>query len=122
MATKVSRGFYLPKLTAIHARSQVIRYGCKVQVIRRQAFTGDPSTGNTLVGNPFPPDPNEIGWKETVRMNPGDVTTVIMKFDLPGVPFVVPSSPRTGGNEYVWHCHILEHEDNEMMRPYDVVV
>ena len=32
-----------------------------------------------------------------------------MKFDLPaGLPFSVPPSPRTGGNEYVWHCHILE--------------
>ena len=64
-------------LTAIHAWSQVIRYGCNVQVIRRQAFTGDPSTGITLVGNPFPPDPNEIGWKETVRMNPSEAITVI---------------------------------------------
>jgi len=56
----------------------VIRYGCNVQVIRRQAFTGDPSTGITLVGNPFPPDPNEIGWKETVRMNPSEAITVII--------------------------------------------
>jgi len=49
-------------------------------------------------------------------MHPGDVTTVIMKFALPTVPFVVPPSPRTGGNEYVWHCHILEHEEHDMMR------
>ena len=40
-----------------------------------------------------------------------------MKFDLPAVPFTVPASPRTGGNEYVWHCHILEHEEHDMMRP-----
>jgi spore coat protein A len=40
-----------------------------------------------------------------------------MKFDLPGVPFKVPESPRTGGYEYVWHCHILEHEEHDMMRP-----
>ena len=56
-----------------------------------------------------------------VRMNPLECATVIMKFDLPTMLFVVPQSPRTGGYEYVWHCHILEHEDNEMMRPYDVV-
>ena len=67
------------------------------------------------------PGKTELGWKETVRMNPGEVTTVIMRFDLPKVPFPVPSSPRTGGHEYVWHCHILEHEDHEMMRPYDIV-
>jgi spore coat protein A len=50
-------------------------------------------------------------------MNPGEVTRVLMKFDLPSVPFKVPPSPRTGGHEYVWHCHILEHEEHDMMRP-----
>ena len=63
------------------------------------------------------PDPTELGWKETVRMNPAEVTWVIMRFDLPSVPFTVPASPRTGGHEYVWHCHILEHEEHDMMRP-----
>ena len=60
---------------------------------------------------------NELGWKETVRMNPGECTTIIAKFDLPKVPYDVPVSPRTGGHEYVWHCHILEHEEHDMMRP-----
>ena len=41
----------------------------------------------------------------------------IDQFDLPRVPFAVPQSPRTGGFEYVWHCHILEHEEHDMMRP-----
>ena len=52
-------------------------------------------------------------------MNPGEMTQVIMRFDLPpGPPGVaVPESPRTGGHEYVWHCHILEHEEHDMMRP-----
>jgi spore coat protein A len=63
------------------------------------------------------PDLNELGWKETVRMNPGECTTVLMKIDLPKTPFNVPHSPRTGGHEYVWHCHILEHEEHDMMRP-----
>jgi spore coat protein A len=65
------------------------------------------------------PDANEMGWKETVRMNPGEVTRVIMKFDLPTLPAVMgnPTSPRTGGHEYVHHCHILEHEEHDMMRP-----
>ena len=66
------------------------------------------------------PDPNYRGWKETVRMNPGEVTRVIMKLSLPAVPFAVPGSPRAGlkgGHEYVWHCHILEHEEHDMMRP-----
>ena len=54
-------------------------------------------------------------------MNPGECTTVIMKFDLPSAPFIVPPSPRTGGHEYVWHCHILEHEEHDMMRPLVVI-
>lgn len=93
-----------------------------VQVVGRDLFStvGDhaktPDSCFTL-----PVDPNEMGWKETVRMNPGTVTRVIMKFDLPNVPFSVPASPRFTGiqnaNEYVWHCHILEHEEHDMMRP-----
>jgi spore coat protein A len=56
-------------------------------------------------------------------MNPGEVTTVIMKFDLPVLPAVMgdPTSPRTGHHEYVWHCHILEHEEHDMMRPLVVI-
>jgi spore coat protein A len=54
-------------------------------------------------------------------MNPGEVTTVIMQFKLPTVPFSVPMSPRTGGHEHVWQCHILEHEQHDMMRPLVVV-
>jgi FtsP/CotA-like multicopper oxidase with cupredoxin domain len=89
-----------------------------VQIISRQAFAVNSYTGvPNLQGAPIPPGPAEAGWKETVRMNPGEVTTVIMQFKLPTVPFTVPGSPRTGGNEYVWHCHILEHEEHDMMRP-----
>lgn len=63
-----------------------------------------------------------MGWKETIKMHPGEVTTVIMKFALPDVPFAVPPSPRLleygiTGAEYVWHCHILDHEEHDMMRP-----
>jgi spore coat protein A len=70
------------------------------------------------VANPaFAPDPNHRGWKETVRMNPGEVTREVMQFKLPTVPFAVAPSPRTAGNEYGWHCHILEHEERDMTRP-----
>jgi spore coat protein A, manganese oxidase len=88
-----------------------------VQVLQRQAFAGDPS--NFTLGDPTPPDDNERGWKETVRMNPGEATTIMMQFTLPTLPAAMgnPTSPRTGGHEYVWHCHILEHEDHDMMRP-----
>jgi spore coat protein A len=57
--------------------------------------------------------PEERGWKDTVRANPGQVTVIRVNFDLP--PGV--EAPQ----RYVFHCHILEHEDNDMMRPYDVL-
>jgi spore coat protein A len=53
-------------------------------------------------------------------MNPGEVTTIITQFKLPTLPLSSWNSvlsPRTGGHEYVWHCHILEHEEHDMMRP-----
>jgi spore coat protein A, manganese oxidase len=89
-----------------------------VQLIQRQPFAGDPRDWS-YTGPPTPPDPDEIGWKDTVRMNPGEMTTVIMQFKLPTLPASMgnPLSPRTGGHEYVWHCHILEHEEHDMMRP-----
>jgi len=59
------------------------------------------------------PDANERGWKDTVRTNPGQVTRIRMRWTLPaGV-----SAPQ----RYVFHCHILEHEDNSMMRPLEIV-
>ena len=93
-----------------------------VQVVNRQLFTGS-AADPVLSGPIIPPDSNESGWKETVPMYPGTVTRVIMKFDLSQAQIVTadggtirtPSSPRTGGDEYVWHCHILEHEEHDMM-------
>ena len=75
-------------------------------------------------GAPQPPAPNENGWKDTVRMNPGEVTRILARFapqDTPAnrVDGQYPFSPGDGPG-YVWHCHILEHEDNEMMRPLRV--
>jgi len=98
-----------------------------VQLLKRQPFSSysyDTVTGlgtPTGLGTARGPEDTEKGWKETVKMHPGEVTTIIMKFvlpsDSPGLPFPVPESPRTGGHEYVWHCHILEHEEHDMMRP-----
>jgi spore coat protein A, manganese oxidase len=64
------------------------------------------------IGPMLPPDPTERGFKDTVKANPGYFTTVRAKYELPeGV-----TAPQT----YVYHCHILEHEDNDMMRPFIV--
>jgi spore coat protein A, manganese oxidase len=89
------------------------------QVLSRQPFDQENYRGGKpdYEGPAYAPDPNELGFKETVRMNPEEATRVILNFTLPVVPFTVPVSPRTGGHEYVWHCHILEHEEHDMMRP-----
>ena len=70
-------------------------------------------------GPPQPPAPNEVNApKDTVRVDPGTILRVALKFDLPS------GTPVTSGQrfQYVHHCHMLEHEDNDMMRPFDVVV
>jgi FtsP/CotA-like multicopper oxidase with cupredoxin domain len=69
----------------------------KFEVVNRQ-----------VIGEPTPrdPEPWEAGWKDTVIAYPGEVTRIKALFDIPGL--------------YVWHCHILSHEDNEMMVPYCV--
>ena len=59
------------------------------------------------------PDPNERGWKDVVRTNPGQVTRIRAKWTLP--------SGVKAPQKYVFHCHILEHEDNSMMRPLQLV-
>lgn len=83
------------------------------QALSRQDFTAtqDPNTGAltniTLQGSPSPPLPTEVGKKDTLIMYPGQVTRIIATFDRPG--------------KYVWHCHILSHEEHDMMRPLMVV-
>jgi hypothetical protein len=99
------------------------------------------------------PDANELGWKETVRVNPLQDTIVALRPIIPNVPFDLPNSVRlidptkpagtilkattfdpTGqgitltnhmvnfGWEYVWHCHILAHEEMDMMRAVSIAV
>ncbi len=83
----------------------------RFQVLDRRRFDAFDYTYNNKLRYTsaiMPPEENEMGWKDTVRVNSHTVTRII-------VPF-------TGyAGRYVWHCHILEHEDNEMMRPYEVL-
>jgi spore coat protein A len=83
----------------------------RFQILDRRPFdlfTYNLDKSVKYTGPAIPPEPAEAGWKDTVRADPGMVTRIIMTFN--GYP-----------GKYVWHCHILEHEDNEMMRPYEVV-
>jgi spore coat protein A, manganese oxidase len=80
------------------------------QVVNREGLAVD-ENGEVirpiqLTGNVTPPEPWENGWKDTVVAYPGQVTRLRLRFVNPG--------------QFVWHCHIVEHEDNEMMRPYRI--
>ena len=79
------------------------------QVVNREVVDDmSPKFDPTLApaGTLFAPEPWEVGYKDTVIAYPGEITRVKAKFDIPGL--------------FVWHCHIVEHEDNEMMRPFAV--
>ena len=87
-------------------------------------FGGNPDVTPYLQGAIMPPLTNEAGWKDTVIMNPGQVTRIVARYaptDLatttaPSMLYY-PFDPSGGGMyTYVWHCHIIDHEDNEMMR------
>jgi spore coat protein A, manganese oxidase len=116
----------------------------RFQVLNRQSFDGEqfwadysawvaagrPNgkqpdvNGLSSVGKPYlqgsdkAPAPREKGWKDTAIAYPREVMRVVAKFDLPtGAPKDTPAGPAV----YVYHCHILEHEENDMMRPFEVV-
>ncbi len=90
-------------------------------VIARQSFSQaawDASRTLVYTGAPQAPAPNERpARKDTIIAYPGMVTRIIARFDLPSGTLTTPGQRF----RYVWHCHILEHEDNEMMRPFDVI-
>lgn len=98
---------------------------------------GTPNTDGAVGGNPAisryfqgpvkPANLNEQGWKDTFVMYPGEVTTFAVRYAPTDLPLATPMEellypfdPSIGPG-YVWHCHILDHEDNEMMRPYEVL-
>ena len=79
------------------------------QVMDRQPIVVEEESHRVQIepgSEPRPPEPWEAGWKDTVTAYPGEVTRLKMRFGQ--------------GGQYVWHCHIVSHEDNEMMRPYRI--
>jgi FtsP/CotA-like multicopper oxidase with cupredoxin domain len=79
----------------------------KFQVLNRQPITVDETARTVIVNGPVRgAEPWESGFKDTMISYPGEVTRIRAQFVNPG--------------QYVWHCHIVEHEDNEMMRPYRI--
>jgi len=81
------------------------------EVLNREGLVLDSETEEPVVpvqlaGSPRPSEPTETGFKDTVIAYPGEVTRIKATFKTPG--------------QFTWHCHIVEHEDNEMMRPYRI--
>lgn len=74
----------------------------------------------TYTGPPVPRALNENGRKDTVQAHPGQVTRIRTRFDLPDEG-TIQLPPGVTNPQYVWHCHILEHEENDMMRAFEVV-
>lgn len=80
----------------------------RFQILDRQTFSVDEYLTNEKLiptGDVLPSAPHERGWKDVVQCPPDTVTRIIVRFE-----------GYTG--RYLWHCHILEHEANDMMRPY----
>jgi FtsP/CotA-like multicopper oxidase with cupredoxin domain len=99
-------------------------------------YGGNPDVTPFLTGVIVPPNPNEAGWKDTVLVPPGMVTRFLVRWAPTDLPVMSSSSPilhyaflpndiipgtDSAIFDYVWHCHIIDHEDNEMMRPDAVV-
>ena len=79
------------------------------QILDRQEFTTGESGAIIPVGNPVPPGDFEAGWKDTAMVNPGEMVRVIARFE-------------DYAGKFAYHCHILEHEDHEMMRQFQTIV
>jgi spore coat protein A, manganese oxidase len=96
------------------------------EVIDRRPFdvdAYDPATqAITYTGPASAAPPNENGRKDTVQAHPGQVTRIRARFELPDEGTIqLPADVGVSNPQYVWHCHILEHEENDMMRAFEVV-
>ncbi len=109
------------------------------QVVNRQAFDAEsyktawgayldsgrtgpkPDVSDYLTGRPLAPLANEMGFKDTVMAPPGFVTRTRAKFTLPVTSLLDYNFRTRSFGNWVYHCHILEHEENDMMRPFEVV-
>ena len=92
-----------------------------------RALGGNPDITPFLQGPVHPPLPQENGWKDTIISFPGQVTRIIVRWAPTDIPAATPPADASftfdpsDGDGYVWHCHIVDHEDNEMMRPDAII-
>ncbi len=118
----------------------VYSYGPPFLYLSTPKLGGNPDVTPFLTGPAFGCDPNEFGWKDTLKMFPGTVTRLVVRWSPQDIPVGRVSAGENrfafdptaklgvkndgfgypGGSGYVWHCHIIDHEDNMMMRPFQV--
>ncbi|HAZ13148.1 MAG TPA: hypothetical protein DCY86_10205 [Bdellovibrionales bacterium] len=137
---------------------RIVHNGVDTHTIHTHLFTSQVINRVSMDGGMLPPDANELGWKDTIRVNPLEHTIIAMKPMIPVAPFAVPNSirlidptmpsgvpltepPPAGwftpggvsipqvlnhmvnyGQEHVWHCHILAHEEMDMMHSLSLAI
>ena len=118
----------------------IYTFGPPLPYLSTPKLGGNPDVTPFLLGPEIPCDPNEYGWKDTIKMFPGTVTRLVVRWSPQNIPvnnvhagqnrFKFDPTAKLGvkndgfgypgGSGYVWHCHITDHEDNMMMRPLQV--
>jgi FtsP/CotA-like multicopper oxidase with cupredoxin domain len=114
---KIDSVQYLKAYFANGSRSVIIDHAMGGPTVPANYPPPDPTP--YTIGSATPPAPNEAGWKDTVLVNPYEVVRLIVPFGAQAAENLPFGNSFTG--TYVWHCHMLGHEDNEMMLPYAVV-
>lgn len=131
---------HYPKRPKTTPPGTVYTYGPPFPYLSTKKLGGNPDVAPFLTGPVIAPDPNEFGWKDTIKIFPATVTRLAVRWapqDI-AVGNVTAGENRfsfdptaklgvkkdkfgyPGGGGYVWHCHIIDHEDNMMMRPFQV--
>jgi spore coat protein A len=104
---------HLPQFQVVSRRPFDVAAYQEALDVARAGGEPNPAPAPFYTGDSLPRQTDDEGFKDTVSANPGVVTRIRSLFELP--PGAI------GPQKYVFHCHILEHEDNDMMRPYQVV-
>jgi spore coat protein A, manganese oxidase len=123
---------YMKSFMGINGGMPGMYMGGEGPPFKYETKNSDGAIGGNLAVSPYlqgpikGSEPNEVGWKDVIKSYPGEVLTLMIRFAPVDLPLSTPKSlalfdfdPSIGPG-YMWHCHILEHEDNDMMRPMNI--